>query len=76
MRGNLYCDAIYQTRLEKQKTHPAMANTLAQYCYPGIGHLSVAAIDTALVTKCLEPIWVTKNKTASRVECAGAWSRY
>jgi integrase len=42
-------------------------NTLTQYCYPIIGHLSVADIDTALVTKCLEPIWITKNETASRL---------
>jgi integrase len=42
-------------------------NTLASYVYPAIGSLSVQAIDTALVRKVLEPIWTTKNETASRV---------
>jgi integrase len=42
-------------------------NTLTQYCDHIIGHLSVADIDTALVTKCLEPIWIEKNETASRL---------
>ncbi|KJV07171.1 tyrosine-type recombinase/integrase [Methylocucumis oryzae] len=42
-------------------------NTLEHYCFPIIGSLPVADIDTALVTACLEPIWTTKNETASRV---------
>jgi integrase len=42
-------------------------NTLSQYAYPLLGQLSIADIDTALVTKCLEPIWITKNETASRL---------
>ncbi len=42
-------------------------NTLATYCYPLIGQLSVADIDTGLVVQCLEPIWITKNETASRL---------
>lgn len=42
-------------------------NTLSTYCYPLIGQLSVADIDTGLVIKCLEPIWITKNETASRL---------
>ena len=42
-------------------------NTLTTHAYPTIGKLSVAAIDTSLVLKLLEPIWVTKAETASRV---------
>ena len=42
-------------------------NTLAQYAFPLLGDLDVKAIDTALITKCLEPIWLTKNETAGRV---------
>ena len=42
-------------------------NTLTQYCNPIIGNLAIEDIDTALVTKCLEPIWITKNETASRL---------
>lgn len=42
-------------------------NTLTTYAYPHIGDLLVSEIDTALVMKCLEPIWTTKTETASRV---------
>ena len=41
--------------------------TLATYVYPVIGNLPVAAIDTGLVLKCIEPIWKEKTETASRV---------
>lgn len=43
------------------------SNTLKQYAYPIFGKLPVAEIDTALVIKCLEPIWTSKNETASRL---------
>lgn len=42
-------------------------NTLAADVSPVIGALPVAAIDTALVVKVLEPIWTKKNETASRL---------
>ncbi|MDO9267652.1 MAG: tyrosine-type recombinase/integrase [Methylobacter sp.] len=42
-------------------------NTLSQYAFPVFGDLDVKAIDTGLVIKCLEPIWLTKNETAGRV---------
>ena len=42
-------------------------NTLKDYAYPVLGKLPVAAIDTELVIKTLEPIWQTKPETASRV---------
>ena len=41
--------------------------TLRIYAFPVIGELSVADIDTALVLKCLEPIWTTKTETAKRL---------
>jgi integrase len=41
--------------------------SLSRFVYPHIGHLPVAAIDTALVLKCLEPIWADKPDTASRL---------
>jgi integrase len=41
--------------------------TLAAYVLPVIGELSVVAIDTTLVLKVLEPIWVAKTQTATRV---------
>jgi integrase len=42
-------------------------STLDTYASPFIGSLDVALVDTGLVLKCLEPIWKTKNETASRL---------
>jgi integrase len=42
-------------------------NTLVTYASPVFGKLPVAEIDTALVVKCLGPIWQTKTETASRL---------
>jgi integrase len=41
--------------------------TMQSYVYPIIGQLSVADIDTALVLKCIEPIWTEIPDTARRV---------
>jgi integrase len=43
------------------------SRTLETYVYPMIGSLPVAAIDTGLVLKVLEPIWNEKSETASRI---------
>jgi len=45
----------------------AFVNTLQRYAYPVIGKLPVAAVDTAAVLRIVEPIWLAKNQTASRV---------
>ncbi len=42
-------------------------STLQTYAYPLLGALPVQAIDVALVTKVLEPIWRKKTETASRL---------
>lgn len=42
-------------------------NTLKSYASPHIGHLLVQDIDLQHVLLCLEPIWRTKNETASRL---------
>jgi integrase len=41
--------------------------TLEAYAYPVFGDLPVAEVNTALVMKAVEPIWLTKTETASRV---------
>lgn len=41
--------------------------TLKTYATPIIGSLDVAHIDTPHIVRILEPIWTTKNETASRV---------
>jgi integrase len=42
-------------------------NTLNTYAYPVFGSLPVAGVDTALVMRCLEPIWKKRPETASRL---------
>ena len=42
-------------------------SSLEKYVFPIIGNLSVAAIDTGLVLKCIETHWSTKTETMSRV---------
>jgi integrase len=41
--------------------------TLATYVFPLIGGLPVQSVDTGLVFKVLEPIWIAKPETASRL---------
>jgi len=43
------------------------ANTLATYASPAIGALAVRDVDVDPVLKVLEPIWLAKPETASRV---------
>lgn len=42
-------------------------NTLETYVYPVLGHEDVGNVDTAMVRRCLDPIWNTKTETAMRV---------
>jgi integrase len=52
----------------KNPKHAAQwPSTLSTYVYPIFGSLPVAAIDTGLVMKAIEPIWTEKPETASRV---------
>ncbi|WP_132979293.1 site-specific integrase [Pigmentiphaga sp. D-2] len=52
----------------KSAKHAAQwQSTLSTYAEPVFDKLPVAAIDTGLVMKVLEPIWRTKTETASRL---------
>lgn len=42
-------------------------NTLTQYAYPSLGKMMVRHITREHILQVLEPIWVTKTETASRV---------
>lgn len=42
-------------------------NTLKTYASPHLGHMLVQDVDLQHVLLCLEPIWKTKNETASRL---------
>ncbi len=52
---------------KNEKHGKQWTSTLETYAFPAIGHLPVAAIDTGLVLKVVEPIWQTKTETASRL---------
>ena len=56
-----------KTGWKNEKHQEQWTNTLTTYVTPVFGKLPVAAVDTALVLKVLEPIWATKSETASRV---------
>ena len=43
------------------------SNSLKQYAYPVLGELPLSDISTDLVLKVVEPIWISKTETASRV---------
>jgi hypothetical protein len=42
-------------------------NSLRQHVFPHLGKLAPAAIDSAMVLKFIQPLWLTKTKTAARV---------
>jgi integrase len=52
----------------KNKKHAQQwENTLATYAYKVIGNTDVRSIDTPMVVRILQPIWLEKPETASRV---------
>jgi hypothetical protein len=59
--------AAHQSGWRNEKHREQWSSTLVRYAFPVIGVLSVAAVDTALVLKVLEPIWNSKPETASRL---------
>lgn len=61
-----YFDA-HERSWKNAKHRAQFLSTMTAYVYPKIGKLSVAAIDTGLVLKCIEPIWADKTETANRV---------
>ena len=54
-------------------------NTIQTYAAPTIGNATVADIDVAVIMRILEPIWISKPETASRLrgrlECILNWAR-
>jgi hypothetical protein len=65
------CAAAYIENHRASRSNPKHAaqweSTLRTYAYPVFGNLPVAAVDTALVVKVLDPIWSAKPETASRL---------
>jgi len=59
--------AAHSDSWRNDKHRAQWGSTLKTYVYPVIGELPVAAIDTGLVLKVIEPIWNEKPDTAGRV---------
>ena len=59
--------AAHEASWRNEKHRAQWKSSLETYAFPVIGPLSVAAIDTLLVLKVLEPMWGTKTETATRV---------
>ncbi len=72
------CNSDRRAAWRSEKHAAQWSSTLATYVSPVIGKLPVSAIDLAMVRKVLDPIWLTKNETASRVrqriETVLAWA--
>jgi integrase len=59
--------AAHEAGWRNAKHRAQWPSTLTAYVYPELGALPVAAIDTGLVVRVLEPIWRAKPETAVRV---------
>jgi integrase len=59
--------AAHQAAWTNEKHAKQWPQTLRAYVYPVFGALPVQAVDVALVTKAVEPIWTQKPETAGRV---------
>lgn len=59
--------AAHKPSWRNAKHRQQWSNTLKAYAYPVFGDISVNAIDTPLILKVLEPIWMEKTETAKRL---------
>jgi integrase len=64
--AEMYLD-LHLDSFQNAKHRQQWRNTLTQYVFPKIGAMTVADIGPADVLRCIEPIWNTKQETASRV---------
>ena len=73
------CIASKRPEWKNAKHSQQWTNTLTTYAFPVIGDLSLSELDTDLVLKVIEPIWITKAETASRIrqriETIWDWAR-
>src|SRR5690606_15618222 len=58
---------LHLTRWKNQKHGAQWINTLSAYAFPVFGDKDVSAVTKADVLAVLEPIWITKTETATRV---------
>jgi integrase len=73
------CIASKKPEWKNAKHAQQWSNTLTAYAYPVFGDLSVSDLDTDLVLKAIEPIWISKaetaNRTRQRIETVWDWAR-
>jgi integrase len=60
--------SVYGPTLTNDKFRRQWIGQLETYVFPTLGHRPVVAIDGALITECLAPIWQAKRETASRLK--------
>ena len=61
------CIASKSHEWKNAKHAQQWTNSLETYAFPTFGHLPISQVSTELVLKALDPIWVKKAETASRV---------
>ncbi|MCA1934771.1 MAG: integrase arm-type DNA-binding domain-containing protein [Asticcacaulis sp.] len=59
--------ALNEGSWRNPKHRQQWSNTLSTYVFPVIGDLPVAEVDTPHVLRIIEPLWLAKPETASRV---------
>lgn len=64
--AELYIET-HKVAWKNEKHISQWSNTLKTYVYPVFGNISIAEINTALIKDVLDPIWTSKNETASRI---------
>lgn len=71
--------ALHQPIWSNPKHQAQWTSTLKAYASPHFGHLPVSEVDLPAVLSALEPIWLTKSETASRlrgrIESILAWAK-
>jgi integrase len=65
--ANRFLD-LHETLWKNGKHREQWKSTLGSYAYPILGSRPISAIDGALITEALAPIWTKKPETARRVK--------
>ena len=83
-RGLIFAEAMEKflvgklAEFENPKHRKQWRATLDKYAVPAVGNMLVSDVNVSDVQRILEPIWLTKNETASRlrgrVEAVLAWA--
>ena len=60
--------SLHESTWKNDKHRAQWRSTLRDYAYPTLGNRPVSAIDGALITEALHPIWRLKPETARRVK--------